>query len=140
MVIPAIERRNILAVSCTSRKFPNRAPEGSIQLRTFIGGALQQHLLEKDDDELLAITQQELREIFGVEGTPETTHVVRWNRAMPQYHVGHLDRVNRIGKQLEKHPGLAVAGNALNGVGIPDVIQTAQASVEKCWTEITGAD
>ncbi|TWT62755.1 protoporphyrinogen oxidase [Rubinisphaera italica] len=140
LVIPAVENRKVLAVSCTSRKFPNRAPKGSIQLRTFIGGALQQHLLEQSDDELLAMTQQELREIFGVEGTPETSRVVRWNRAMPQYHIGHLDRVSRIRRQLEKHPGLAVAGNALNGVGIPDVIQTAQASVEKCWTEITGAD
>ncbi len=140
LVIPAIENRKILAVSCTSRKFPNRAPEGSIQLRTFIGGALQQHLLEQSDDELLAMTQQELREIFGVEGTPQTTHVVRWNRAMPQYHVGHLERVSRIGWELVQHPGLGIAGNGLRGVGIPDVIQSAHAAVGKCWGEITAAD
>ena len=133
LVIPAVEKRKILAVSCTSRKFPNRAPEGSVQLRTFVGGAMQQQLLEHSDAELEEMVKGELDSIFGISGQPEITKVVRWNRAMPQYHLGHVERVQKIESELEAIPGVAVAGNALQGVGLPDVIQTSQRAVDSLW-------
>lgn len=133
LVIPAVEKRKILAVSCTSRKFPNRAPEGSVQLRTFVGGAMQQQLLKHSDAELEELVKGELDSIFGISGQPEITKVVRWNRAMPQYHLGHVERVQKIESQLEAIPGMAVAGNALQGVGLPDVIQTSQRAVDSLW-------
>jgi len=139
LVIPAIENRKILAVSCTSRKFPNRAPEGSVQLRTFVGGAMQQHLLEQSDEELERMVRGELDAIFGVSGEPEITKVIRWNRAMPQYHLGHVERVQQIQTQIAQQPGIAISGNALQGVGLPDVIATSQRAVDSLWDGLFGS-
>lgn len=131
LVIPAIENRKILAVSCTSRKYAGRAPDGCIQLRTFVGGAMQPELLQHSDDDLIAIVRDELREIFGVQGEPDFAIVARWNKAMPQYHIGHLERVAIIESLAEQHPRLAIAGNAYHGVGLPDVIHSGEKAAEK---------
>ncbi len=139
LVIPAIEQRKILAVSCTSRKFPKRAPEGRIQLRTFIGGALQQQLLKQSDEELTELACGELEQIFGIQGEPELTRVVRWNGAMPQYHVGHQQRIAEIEQRFSGQRGLELAGNSLHGVGLPDVIQTAWNRVEQSWRELNAS-
>ena len=130
LVIPAIERRRILAVSFTSRKFPNRAPEGCVQLRTFIGGAMQPEELDRTDEELQDVVLGELRELLGVRGKPDFVHVARWTKAMPQYHLGHLERVAQIERRLQQHPGLALAGNAYRGVGIPDCIHSGEQAAE----------
>lgn len=131
LVIPNKENRQILAVSFTSRKFAQRAPEGSIQLRTFVGGAMQPENLKLNDDQLTELVLKELAEIFGVSGTPETVKVARWNQAMPQYHVGHLEKVERIKQLQTEHPNFESIGNALDGVGLPDVIATATAAVKR---------
>ena len=135
LVVPAVERRQILAVSCTSRKFNGRAPEGHIQLRVFMGGAMQQELLEKSDEELIAIARQELADIFGIQGPEDFSRVVRWNRAMPQYHVGHQEKVHFIEERFSTYPALEMAGNGLHGVGIPDVVRTAEQAAERCWQQ-----
>ncbi len=122
LVVPAIERRKILAVSFSSRKFPGRAPAGQIVLRTFVGGAMQPELLNHDDDTIAGFVNDELRSIFGMKAEPMFSEVIRYNNAMPQYHVGHLDRVARIESLLKNTPGLHLAGNAYTGVGIPDSI------------------
>lgn len=137
LVVPAIERRNILAVSFTSRKFPNRAPEGKVQLRTFVGGAMQPELLGRSDDEIVSLVRKELEEILGVTWRPEFTHVARWNRAMPQYHVGHLDKIRRVENGLTYHPGISVAGNSLYGVGLPDTIASGEKAAEKVFLAVT---
>ncbi len=133
LVVPAIEKRRILAVSMTSRKFPGRAPDGCIQLRTFVGGAMQPEELNATDDEIIGNVREELAHIFGVGGEPDFVHVARWNRAMPQYHLGHLERVRRIEELVSRHPGLALAGNAFHGVGVPDVIHRGETSAEAIW-------
>ena len=130
LVVPHRERRRILATSFSSRKFPERAPAGSVLLRTFVGGAMQPELNDLPDDELLRIVQSELNELLGVRGEPELSLVVRYPRAMPQYHVGHLDRVVRIEALTARHSGLALAGNAYRGVGIPDAIQSGASAAE----------
>ena len=122
LVVPAIERRKILAVSFSSRKFPGRAPAGQILLRTFVGGAMQPELLNNDDDTIAGFVNAELRSIFGMKAEPMFSEVIRYNNAMPQYHVGHLDRVARIESLLKNTPGLHLAGSAYTGVGIPDSI------------------
>jgi len=122
LVVPAIERRKILAVSFSSRKFPDRALAGQILLRTFVGGAMQPELLNNDDDSIAGFVNDELRSIFGMKAEPFFNEVIRYNNAMPQYHVGHLDRVARIESLLKNTPGLHLAGNAYTGVGIPDSI------------------
>jgi oxygen-dependent protoporphyrinogen oxidase len=128
LVVPHCERRRILATSFSSRKFPERAPADSVLMRTFVGGAMQPELYDLDDDELRRVVVEELSDIFGIQGDPELTLVVRYPRAMPQYHVGHLERVARIESRTATHAGLALAGNALRGVGIPDAITSGEAA------------
>lgn len=136
LVIPHREHRRILAVSFSSRKFADRAPEGGILLRTFIGGALQQHLFERSDEELLQIVREELQDIFGV--STQWAQIVRYANAMPQYHVGHLQRVARIEALAARHPRLALTGNAYHGVGVPDVIQQAEDAADRLWRAVAG--
>lgn len=133
LVVPAIEKRKILAVSFTSRKFPNRAPEGCVQLRTFVGGAMQPELLDRSDDDIKLLVQRELEEIFGVTWRPEFMYLARWMRSMPQYHVGHLDVVASIEREMATFPNLALAGNALYGVGIPDSIHSGELAAERVF-------
>lgn len=130
LVIPSIEGRKILAVSFSNRKFPERAPEGKMQLRTFVGGALQPELCQLEDQELIRLVHQELGEILGVEGEAEVSRVVRYPRAMPQFHLGHRARVERIRGQLSEIPEILLAGNAYDGVGIPDTIASGEQAAE----------
>ena len=134
LVIPAIENRKILAVSFSSRKFPNRAPEGHLLLRTFVGGAMQPELLQMDDDAMVATVNSELKDIFGMSADPMFSEVVRYNNAMPQYHVGHLELIAQIESAQAKIPGLQLAGSAYNGVGIPDSIASGQAAADRVLT------
>ena len=129
-VVPASEGRRILAASFTSVKFPDRAPAGTVLLRTFVGGALQPELVDLDDDELIALVRDELSGLLGVAGEPLLVEVERHPRAMPQYTLGHLERVAAIRLGTARHPGLALAGNAFDGVGIPDCIRSGQEAAE----------
>lgn len=138
LVVPRVEKRPILAVSFASRKFPGRAPQGHVLLRTFLGGALQPELCGRDDDELVSITESELRTLLGWRGRREFALVVRHERAMPQYTLGHLERVAAIESLTGAVPGLALAGSAFRGVGIPDSILSGQRAAEKVWQEMTG--
>ena len=131
LIVPANEHRRIMAVSFPSRKFPGRAPEGCVQLRTFVGGALQPELMALDDAQLTALVQDELKALLGVAGPPQFVQITRYQRAMPQYHLGHLARVDRIEQQLSNLPGLFLTGIAYRGVGIPDVIQQARATADQ---------
>jgi len=130
MVVPAVENREILAVSYASRKFPNRAPAGHILLRTFVGGAMQPELLDREDDEILDSVERELQGIYGLHRAPLFAEVIRYQRAMPQYHVGHTSRVLRIEDQLKKFSGLQLAGSSYYGVGIPDSISSGRSAAE----------
>ncbi|QDS98362.1 Protoporphyrinogen oxidase [Adhaeretor mobilis] len=130
-VVPQIEGRQILAGSFSSVKFPGRAPEDAALIRVFLGGALQSELVELDDAKLTKIVQDELAELLGVEGEPLYVDLARWNAAMPQYHVGHLDRVARIEELTDQHAGLALAGNAYRGVGIPHCIESGRSAARR---------
>ena len=136
LVIPAIEKRRILAVSFTSRKFPGRAPEGCVQLRTFVGGAMQSELMQLSGDEILALVREELEDILGVTWKPDFAILARWMRSMPQYHVGHLDLIAGIEHELSGFPNLALAGHAYNGVGIPDTIHSGEMAAERVFASM----
>jgi oxygen-dependent protoporphyrinogen oxidase len=129
-VTPFVEKRQVLSVSFGSIKFPGRAPDDSVLFRVFIGGACQAELAELPEQELFDIAQQELRDLLGVRGEPQFRELVRWRKAMPQYHVGHLDRVSRIEALVAQLPGLALAGNAYRGVGIPFCIHSGETAAE----------
>lgn len=130
-VVPRVDGRRILAASFASHKFPGRAPAGHTLIRVFIGGAVQPELLTENDAGLVQIAREELAELIGLQGEPSWTAVRRWQRAMPQYHVGHLDRVVRIEAAIDRLPRLELAGNALHGVGIAPVIGTARRAAER---------
>ena len=130
LVIPHSEGRRIIAVSFSSRKFPDRAPADHVLLRTFVGGAMQPELYEKTDDQIKLIVREELAEVLGVQGEPDFMRVVRYPGAMPQYVVGHLDRVARIQELMNQHSGIALAGIACTGVGVPDAIASGERAAE----------
>lgn len=125
-VVPAIERRAILAATFASVKWPGRAPEGEALIRVFLGGAHAPRVTERDDDSLVRAARRELRELMGVRAEPRFALVTRFVRAMPQYLLGHLARAEAIEAMQRELPGLRVAGNALRGVGIPDTIRYAE--------------
>jgi oxygen-dependent protoporphyrinogen oxidase len=131
LVIPMIENRKILAVSYASRKFPGRAPQGHVILRTFVGGAMQPELFDLSDDEIYKLVREELHDILGITGEPDFQMIARYEKAMPQYHVGHLQRVEHIEQRVSRLPGLALAGNAYRGVGIPDCIHSGEQAAER---------
>ncbi len=130
-VVPEAEKRKIIACTFSSVKFPNRAPENVVLLRAFIGGACQQDLLDVDDEEMLRNVQEELNDLMGIEAAPRHIALARYPDAMPQYQVGHVRRMERIESLLERHPGLALAGNAYGGVGLPDCVHSGEQAAER---------
>jgi oxygen-dependent protoporphyrinogen oxidase len=129
-VVPLAEQRTILSCSFSSEKFPGRAPEGSVLLRVFIGGARQSGLLQLPRRQLADLAEQEIADLLHVVGAPQFRHVVRHERAMPQYHLGHLNRLATISARLAALPGLALAGNAYGAVGVPGCIASGDAAAD----------
>src|SRR5262249_15756671 len=125
-----VEKRKILSGSFSSVKFPGRAPERKVLIRVFIGGALQSELLEKSYEELRGIAVSELRELLGISGEPCFSAVLRWSAVVPQYRCGHVWHVRQIQQQIAELPGLALSGNAFEGVGIPQCIRSGQEAAE----------
>src|SRR5215471_9213510 len=129
-VVPAIEQRALLACSFSSVKFAGRAPQNQVLLRAFVGGALQQEQLARSDVGIQQAVVDDLRHLLGLTGEPLAVSVTRHLEAMPQYHVGHLDRVAHIASRMAHCPGLVLAGNAYHGVGIPDCIHSAEQAAQ----------
>ncbi|HUI26467.1 MAG TPA: protoporphyrinogen oxidase [Candidatus Kryptonia bacterium] len=138
-VVPLIEARSIIACTYSSIKYPRRAPEGAALIRAFVGGALQRDLLDQDDGTMIGRVRQELSELLGVSAGPLLTRVHRHRQAMPQYRVGHLERMARIEASLSRLPGLALAGNAYRGVGIPDCIHSGEQAAETAMNYLAAA-
>jgi len=132
-VVPFIEKRSLIACTFSSVKFADRAPAGHVLLRAFVGGALQPELLKLDEEKLLTRVLGDLRDLLGIERAPLFTEVTKWERSMPQYHVGHLARVKRIEARLANLPGLFLAGNAYAGLGIPDCIRSGEVAADRIY-------
>jgi oxygen-dependent protoporphyrinogen oxidase len=130
-VVPRVERRAILACTFSSVKYPGRAPDGVALLRVFVGGAMQAGLLAADDAELRALAHRDVAALLGIAGDPVLARVWRHPAAMPQYDVGHLDRLAAIEARLDALPGLALAGGAYQGVGIADCVRSGEAAAER---------
>jgi protoporphyrinogen/coproporphyrinogen III oxidase len=133
-VVPVVEQRKIMACTFSSLKYPGRAPEGHILLRTFVGGALQTELFADDHATMTKNVRAELASLLGVVAEPVFTRVWRHPKSMPQYHIGHGDRVERIETTLRQFPSLALAGSAYHGVGISDCVRTGEEAAEKIIT------
>jgi oxygen-dependent protoporphyrinogen oxidase len=126
LVVPLVERRRILSCSFSSVKYAGRAPQGKVLLRVFIGGGCQPELLDLTNDQLLELARREVAELLQIRGQPRLQHLTMHHQAMPQYHVGHLQRIQTVNDGLSRFPSLAVAGNAYRGVGIPACVESGQ--------------
>jgi len=130
-VIPRCEGRRALACTWTSTKFPHRAPEGFALLRVFVGRAGEEDEIPWNEAGLLSLAKDELRQTLHIDAEPVLARVFCWDRAMPQYILGHPQRLARIEAALAKHPGLALAGNGYHGIGIPDCIHSGQLAANR---------
>jgi oxygen-dependent protoporphyrinogen oxidase len=130
-VVPRLEGRRIMAATFSSVKFPERAPQKEVLLRCFVGGAKNEDIVSWGDDELLTTVRGDIEEILGITGAPTLVRIFRWNKAMPQYTLGHEERLSRIEQGLARHPGLFLAGSAYHGVGISDCVRDAELTSQK---------
>ena len=135
-LVPRTEGRKVLAATFVHNKFPHRAPENRALVRCFLGGSVAEQMFAMSDEEVVATVQQELESILSLRATPLFTRVYKWRKAMAQYTVGHSARVARIKALLAGLPGLALAGNAYSGIGVPDCVRTGQEAVEKVLSDL----
>ncbi|MGE5359018.1 MAG: protoporphyrinogen oxidase [Bacteroidales bacterium] len=137
-VVPRVEKTTIMAASWVSSKWPERAPEGHVLLRAFIGGARDPGAMARSDEDLIEAAERELGRIIGISGAPEFVRLYRWNRANAQHDVGHLARMAAIDNRLRQVPGLYVTGSGFRGVGIPDCIADARATAAHAAERLSG--
>jgi protoporphyrinogen/coproporphyrinogen III oxidase len=136
-LVPAVDGRAVKAVTFSSVKWPHLAQTsaggaGSLEfVRCSVGRIGEEALLQRSDEELAALAAAELAEATGVRGGPASSRVTRWGGALPQYTVGHLDRVAAIRAAVAAQPGLAVCGAAYDGVGVPACVATARTAVRQ---------
>jgi oxygen-dependent protoporphyrinogen oxidase len=133
---PRSEGNRVLAVTFVHNKFSHRAPDDRALLRCFLGGTRDEAILKLSDEEILRIVRKELREVLGIDSDPLFARVYKWRAAMAQYNVGHLGRLQRIERLRTEVPGLFFAGNAFNGIGVPDCVRSGdQAAREAIGVE-----
>src|SRR5262249_17253492 len=130
-LVPRSDGKHLLATTFVHNKFPYRAPEDRALLRCFISGRRADEIWARSNDEIVGIVRTELQEILHVSAVPLFSRMYRWKSAMAQYAVGHLDRLERIERLRRQTPGLALAGNAYRGIGIPDCIRSGREAAEQ---------
>jgi oxygen-dependent protoporphyrinogen oxidase len=135
-LIPRSEGHRMLAATFVHNKFPHRAPQNRAIVRCFLGGARDEQILQVSEPGILEIVRSELREIIGLNAEPLFARVYKWKSAMAQYSVGHLERLQRIELLRQKLPGLALAGNGYNGIGVPDCVRSGAEAAGKVLAEM----
>jgi oxygen-dependent protoporphyrinogen oxidase len=130
-LVPSRERRDILGTVVDSNVFTNRAPPDKVLLRTMVGGARSPELADLPDDQLLGRVFSDLRDIMQIAGEPEFVSIYRHRRAIPQYLVGHAERLRVIDEELERFPGLVLTGNAYRGVSLNDCVLNAMKTAQR---------
>ncbi|MBI2428945.1 MAG: protoporphyrinogen oxidase [Ignavibacteriales bacterium] len=125
-LIPEKEKRKILGAIWSSTLFEDRAPEGSVAITAFVGGSRQPENALKNDNELLSMVRDELQELMQINGGPVFTSITRWEKAIPQYHLGHLQIVEQMSKFEAEHPGLFLSGNYRGGISVSDCITQSE--------------
>ena len=132
-LVPAVDGRAVKAVTFSTVKWPHlrQRKHGMQIVRCSVGRLGEDAVLQRDDAELAALAAADLRDATGVRGEAADGRVSRWGGGLPQYSVGHLDRVARIRAGVAAQPGLAVCGAAYDGVGIPACISTARLAVDQ---------
>ena len=130
-IVPRIEGRDLIAATWTSLKWPHRAPADQLLVRCYVGGVGREDILNRDDGQLAATVRAELKALCGISAEPMYTEVNRWWKGMPQYTIGHLDRLTQLDAALSRYPGLVLTGAGYRGVGIPDCIRDGAIAAER---------
>lgn len=125
-LVPGKERKHLVACTFVDQKFNHRVPDDKILLRCFLGGAGDAAVLDRPDNEILQILQDELRSMLGITVDPIAFSVSRWPQSMAQYEVGHAARLQKLEERLKRYPLLFLAGNGYQGIGIPDCIRSGK--------------
>jgi oxygen-dependent protoporphyrinogen oxidase len=136
-LVPRGEPFPITGCTWSSSKWVGRAPDGHVLLRAFIGYAGEDRIVEQQEENQLALMAEDaLRPLLGIRGKAVLVRVDRWLKAMPQYEVGHLQRVQSIEQSLSNFPNLVLAGSAFRGVGVPDCIKHGKEAAERVWSRL----
>lgn len=130
-LVPEPEPYRILGALFMSTLFPRRAPSGRALLSCFVGGSRHPELVDEPDSTLVELVQNDLRELLGIRGRPEMTHVVRWDRAIPQYEVGYGRFIERFEELEGRFPGLHFTGSFRNGIAVPDLIEAGETMADE---------
>ena len=132
-IVPKIANRRIMAVTWSSIKWHHRAPEGMVLMRAFVGGAQRPELAGVGDQEMISLVREELNVIMGISSPPKKHWIYRWPEGMPQYIIGHPDRLEAIDRITENSKGLFLAGAGYRGIGIPDCINQGRQAAARAW-------
>lgn len=131
-IVPRVEGRRVNAATYSSIKWSYRAPDDTIMVRVFVGGGHHEELVhDLDDSGMVKMVLEELDAIVGLKANAHFSKVYRWNKGMPKYTVGHLDRISLLDRRLSLHPGLHLIGCSYKGIGIGDCVHEAQVAAEK---------
>jgi oxygen-dependent protoporphyrinogen oxidase len=137
-IVPRIEGRDLIAATWSSLKWPHRAPADQVLVRCYVGGVGREGILQLDDDRLIARVRAELSAVCRLKATPIYFEVNRWWKAMPQYTLGHLERLSQLDAALRRYGGLVLAGAGYRGIGIPDCIQDGAVAAGRVVRDLSG--
>ena len=136
-LVPRGERKTLAASTWINTKWPNRIRPDLAALRGFIVGRQAVELAKASEEEIVSLVREDYRRLMGVTAEPLFHTFYAWPDSMPQYVVGHQRRVDAISEQLKEYPGLFLAGNAYDGVGVPDCLRRArQIAQQICETSV----
>lgn len=138
-LVPRVERRRILGTLWNSSAFPGRAPDGGAAFTTYVGGHRQPEIALWEDDRLIDAVVDELRDLMGMTVAPDEVIVRRWERAIPQYVIGHPTVMNAVDALEEAQPGLHVGGNFRGGISVGNCVSRACESAQKIAASLAGA-
>jgi oxygen-dependent protoporphyrinogen oxidase len=130
-LVPRSEGKRLLAATFVHNKFPHRAPEDRALLRCFFSGSNATRVWDLSEEGIIAVVKNDLQQILGLAADPLFSRVYKWKSAMAQYTVGHLDRLARIDRLCQQLPGIALAGNAYRGIGVPDCVRSGRDAVQQ---------
>jgi oxygen-dependent protoporphyrinogen oxidase len=136
LLVPRTESARMIAATFVHNKFPGRTPSNKALLRCFLGGTRDEDILDRSDNEIERIMLQDLATILGVHGEPVFCRIYKWQQAMAQYTVGHSARIERIRAAVKGLKGLALAGNAYGGIGVPDCVRSGSEAAVKVLADL----
>ena len=123
-LVPSKENRKILGVLLTSSFLNNRAPEGGALLSVFMGGERNPEVFDLNDEEIISLISENIKELMKLKSfQPDLLRIFKYEHAIPQYGKDSQERLNAIQKIQQQYPGLILAGNIRDGIGMADRIQ-----------------